>query len=73
VSSVDKAAARVADILDFLLNVNEPASAARIGAALHLPRSSAHDLLHGLSDHGYLQKDSHGLWTLGRQFRRWHS
>lgn len=72
-SNVDKGTARVTDILDYFANVNEPVSAAKICADLNLPRSSAHDLLHGLGDHGYLQKDTQGLWRLGKQFKRWHS
>jgi len=65
-----KSAARVLDVLELLSRSAQPLSLKDIAAALALPKSSAHGLLHTLLARGYVERDTAERYILPAALRQ---
>lgn len=63
-----RATTRTLDVLEFVGQQGLPVTAAEIGAACHIPRSSLYKLLRALEERGYLScRPGEAVWTSGQR------
>ncbi len=66
--SASRSVQRALDVFDLLLARGQPVTVADLVASLHIPKSSAYELVRTLADNGYLERrPGSGAYGLGRR------